>query len=68
MIVVELNIAISPNVVGITSIGIEKPIGGGIGNAMKFTAVMIAVLNIMGDAIIISILNDKILFFVLSVS
>ena len=68
IIVVELNIAISPNVVGITSIGIEKPIGGGIGNAMKFTTVMITVLNIMGDAIMNSILNDKISFFVLFVS
>ena len=57
---VELNIAIRPRILGMPSIGIEKPIGGGCGNTIKFTIVIITVLNIIGDAIINNISADKI--------
>ena len=57
---VELNIAIRPRILGIPSIGIENPIGGGCGNTIKFTTVIITVLNIIGNAIINNISADKI--------
>ena len=59
-IVVELNIAIRLRILGIPSIGIENPIGGGCGNTIKFTTVIITVLNIIGNAIINNISADKI--------